>query len=290
MRGEHFGAGEIDRYLDGSSPHARGTRLDGGEGGGAGRFIPACAGNTVSALTPMRISRGSSPHARGTHHPRTQRWRANRFIPACAGNTRASTAGGRWSPVHPRMRGEHDNVRDCTLPPFGSSPHARGTLLDPRLSVRGFRFIPACAGNTPDELLRHRRSAVHPRMRGEHTSARWKCASQPGSSPHARGTLVAQFREELRRRFIPACAGNTIGACLAKLPCPVHPRMRGEHGRHGVNPSQTGGSSPHARGTLYLAIPLCMLARFIPACAGNTCLSVVCFFVVSVHPRMRGEH
>ncbi len=133
--------------------------------------------------------------------------------------------------------------------------------------------------------------AVHPRMRGEHTSkhAIRPASQSTGSSPHARGTRAIVLGEggpsdAKSLRFIPACAGNTalsrcaaldrfIPACAgntrraAVTTVAVHPRMRGEHAAR--RRPRCRGSSPHARGT--------------PGLARRDGISR------PVHPRMRGE-
>ena len=72
----------------------------------------------------------------------------NRFIPAGAGNT--ADDFGRFMPctVHPRGRGEHSQLVVLNLGCRGSSPRARGTLVDAALEGALLRFIPAGAGNT----------------------------------------------------------------------------------------------------------------------------------------------
>ena len=71
-------------------------------------------------------------------------------------------------------------------------------------------------------------------------------------------------------RFIPAYAGNTPVLIDSSVTMPVHPRVRGEHGR-GLQ---------------------CHLAqvRFIPAYAGNTAPRRQPPPPAPVHPRVRGEH
>ena len=111
---------------------------------------------------------------------------------------------------------------------------------------------------------------VHPRMRGEHVALHYVPAAGYGSSPHARGTRFAGI-------FV--ARGNA-----------VHPRMRGEHHfGHRVHTDRYG-SSPHARGTRRPQSCLLRGGRFIPACAGNTLHPVLLLLILSVHPRMRGEH
>ena len=147
VRGEHRGNLYIPPRKDGSSPRARGTPVAFQTRLFVGRFIPACAGNTlllgllVGAAPvhprvrgehgqddpPETLGDGSSPRARGTLLVDLDLGAGVRFIPACAGNTSDSTGQSTCMSVHPRVRGEH---RHRVLPAWcarGSSPRARGT-------------------------------------------------------------------------------------------------------------------------------------------------------------------
>ena len=74
----------------------------------------------------------------------------------------------------------------------------------------------------------------------------------------------------LARRFIPACAGNTMIFSFHSDKNPVHPRVCGEHIYQMYGICNRHGSSPRVRGTpLYPNSPASG-DRFIPACAGNT--------------------
>ncbi|SAI49135.1 Domain of uncharacterised function (DUF2825) [Bordetella ansorpii] len=168
MRGEHSFTRRAWRWMLGSSPHARGTLTTVPLFQQQRRFIPACAGNTPAAMSPMRRDsvhprmrgehrslvntrspgRGSSPHARGTRRRGQSRGREARFIPACAGNTTRAAWCSFSAAVHPRMRGEHFITSSGSRPVDGSSPHARGTHQIAALQSTTQRFIPACAGNT----------------------------------------------------------------------------------------------------------------------------------------------
>ena len=172
----------------------------------------------------------------------------------------------------------------------GSSPLARGTP-DRRPGHRqGERFIPARAGNTPGRGMPATASPVHPRSRGEHPTrdSRWMWFH--GSSPLARGTRPSRPKERGHRRFIPARAGNTVGAEADQPWSSVHPRSRGEHPHPRVPQGGIGGSSPLARGTRHRARRVERDRRFIPARAGNTGRSRTGWGGRAVHPRSRGEH
>ena len=93
-----------------------------------------------------------------------------------------------------------------------------------------------------------------------------------------------------RRRFIPACAGNTQGWPRSPSTRPVHPRVCGEHRRRGHRRSHRGGSSPRVRGTHRSGHALGPEQRFIPACAGNTRSEAGEGRKATVHPRVCGEH
>ena len=269
MRGERVVLRDGLSLLDGSSPHARGTREPVPGGDHPNRFIPACAGNAHLANFRCRIDTvhprmrgertvvsrstraavGSSPHARGTQRHRRLLGLWRRFIPACAGNAVWLNAAPTRPTVHPRMRGERRAERGRTGSLGGSSPHARGTLSLYALRHSSIRFIPACAGNAlfvdHDSIL----NTVHPRMRGER-------GRQAGVTPS-------------RGRFIPACAGNASSSSVPLDAISVHPRMRGERRSYSAMMSTMNGSSPHARGTRATGHQHADRGRFIPACAGN---------------------
>ena len=167
-RGEHYRRVCLRKGRAGSSPRARGTRRGSRRVRRRHRFIPARAGNTGAWRWPGRRravhprargehmrarsshsrTAGSSPRARGTRAPSSgggNRWR---FIPARAGNTIPAKGLWKFLTVHPRARGEHQfscKIGHCN---GGSSPRARGTLLQRLHAIRRTRFIPARAGNT----------------------------------------------------------------------------------------------------------------------------------------------
>ena len=172
---------------------------------------------------------GSSPHARGAHTTSIRPSRGRGIIPACAGSTWLVCWGLCVEQDHPRMRGEHGGWVSRAWCACGSSPHARGALLERLEDEPRSGIIPACAGSTIRLRLVIRCLRDHPRMRGEHlknSSTLTKCS---GSSPHARGARLAMVFTRRRSRIIPACAGSTGYLLGASDRRSDHPRMRGEH-------------------------------------------------------------
>ena len=173
---------------------------------------------------------------------------------------------------------------------FGSSPLARGTRLYRLDHSRGFRLIPARAGNTFGSVNTNRSEAAHPRSRGEHLPTHSYDYGKGGSSPLARGTPGHHFVQNLRGRLIPARAGNTPRVQSSTLALSAHPRSRGEHAEHFTVEARVVGSSPLARGTLTGELVTAGVSRLIPARAGNTPWQPRPSASRSAHPRSRGEH
>ena len=152
------------------------------------------------------------------------------------------------------------------------------------------RFIPACAGNTTNGTGGTSATTVHPRVCGEHGGGRRGPQRGPGSSPRVRGTRRRRPVPAVETRFIPACAGNTADERVRNPPQPVHPRVCGEHPARTTGHRHCSGSSPRVRGTPEWRQLPHPCPRFIPACAGNTLLPVLCADPRAVHPRVCGEH
>ena len=131
---------------------------------------------------------------------------------------------------------------------------------------------------------------VHPRVGGEHIGTFLSAGLGFGSSPRGRGTYLDRRCDALDRRFIPAWAGNIAHLHPARPPCPVHPRVGGEHARQAFNDLSFGGSSPRGRGTSPRPHPNHPFFRFIPAWAGNIPAASGRRRQRTVHPRVGGEH
>ena len=167
--GEQLQFGLIPRLLGGSSPRVRGTGPARRIPVPVTRFIPACAGNRTLMPWPYwrrtvhpRVcgeqkpdtnqeekTDGSSPRVRGTASGHMMWTLENRFIPACAGNRSFLEKAFPLQPVHPRVCGEQVCRFNSDVIQDGSSPRVRGTVSLVPLARMMDRFIPACAGNSP---------------------------------------------------------------------------------------------------------------------------------------------
>ena len=168
------------------------------------------------------------------------------------------------------MCGEHSIKNRAIIHAYGSSPRVRGTPHSTDRVPACTRFIPACAGNTFGRPAWRWAAPVHPRVCGEHLVRALVNWRKNGSSPRVRGTLTINPSRNLCERFIPACAGNTNIQTLCKH---CH-----------------DGSSPRVRGTRRQITGCPLLRRFIPACAGNTRVRHGRKVMMTVHPRVCGEH
>ena len=250
IRGEHFRYAPSADRRQGSSPHTRGARLDGGDGRDGIRIIPAYAGST----TP-----------RSTRRPR-RRW----IIPAYAGSTKGWASGPAAAWDHPRIRGEHGRPcrLRCDIP--GSSPHTRGALTNDAAWSQTKRIIPAYAGSTCGCSGMSTTTRDHPRIRGEHWYGFAAGGDDGGSSPHTRGARRPRRRRRPLRRIIPAYAGSTTAQTGKDAGKRDHPRIRGEHRPRGFRSAPGPGSSPHTRGAQKLGDAMGSARGIIPAYAGST--------------------
>ena len=154
--------------ITGSPPLTRGIQWHLTKRNTYKRFTPAHAGNTsFSSFFPMQYevhprSRGeydilklfhsqtigSPPLTRGIQMGAPSVNIAFRFTPAHAGNT--MTLGIHWTGyrVHPRSRGEYNNILCHIFALAGSPPLTRGIPDQIVVREEADRFTPAHAGNT----------------------------------------------------------------------------------------------------------------------------------------------
>ena len=152
---------------------------------------------------------GSSPHTRGARTERHLFAERPGIIPAYAGSTDLNTSSTAPIEDHPRIRGEHSQIRLSLALEQGSSPHTRGAPSRRRLAGRRRRIIPAYAGSTLYFDKPQTRNWDHPRIRGEHLIKCPFVLRGVGSSPHTRGAPSNRSLRKCPLRIIPAYAGST---------------------------------------------------------------------------------
>ena len=172
---------------------------------------------------------------------------------------------------------------------FGSSPRVRGTGYARIAGDSRTRFIPACAGNSKNCQAAVSSNPVHPRVCGEQVTGAPGTPSVNGSSPRVRGTGCWLRGVRRRRRFIPACAGNSRVSAFPAPQLSVHPRVCGEQSIIQSSSWPRYGSSPRVRGTGGERGGGVVRERFIPACAGNSRILKRPYLRTAVHPRVCGE-
>ena len=131
-------------------------------------------------------------------------------------------------------------------------------------------IIPARAGFTILGLGDDRLRTDHPRSRGVYLTGWERTRASPGSSPLARGLRTHEAAPWDEYRIIPARAGFTRSRPSWPGLSGDHPRSRGVYRDAHAASGSVEGSSPLARGLLWLYIYVSGTLRIIPARAGFT--------------------
>jgi len=153
------------------------------------------------------------------------------------------------STVHPHVRGEHEtSVIGCAAN-HGSPPRAWGALIAPCRGRVNPRFTPTCVGSIDacEEAAGVR--AVHPHVRGEHTSKSVTTQIAAGSPPRAWGACGRPVHAGVSGRFTPTCVGSIFRFVSSS-------RVR-------------RGSPPRAWGAWPPQDPRRRPLRFTPTCVGS---------------------
>ena len=172
------------------------------------------------------------------------------------------------------------------------------------------RITPAPAGKTKVSDAYFEVLEDHPRTCGENFPLRTSCIHILGSPPHLRGKLLIPSLVSHLERITPAPAGKTL-LCLLIItyvwitPAPAgkttyktgtkmsssdHPRTCGENLLCGMKQKRKGGSPPHLRGKLEVAMSVNLDIRITPAPAGKTRIQMLQTWATQDHPRTCGEN
>ena len=229
----------------------------------------ACGANVRGARYAV-LRDGSSPRVRGKPGGDPPVGHQLRIIPARAGQTPACSHCRRTFPDHPRACGANLLLNSVSSRLFGSSPRVRGkpTVCVP--PTRTVRIIPARAGQTQTAFQNMEKGSDHPRACGANPMLLSSMPYQSGSSPRVRGKLDPAHVYALDRRIIPARAGQTGDTASPRRSSTDHPRACGANLSKGSQITGHSGSSPRVRGKLPGIPGIALVARIIPARAGQT--------------------
>ncbi len=253
----------------GSSPHARGSSRAGRVRVDRQAVVPARAGifprSPVAGWSSLRrprtrgdlpgeddqqlAARLSSPHARGSSPGRWPRGSPRGVVPARAGIFPSAGRSPTCPTCRPRTRGDlpANGVRRSRS--MRSSPHARGSSRRPR-ARRGRRtVVPARAGIFRRRRPPRSRPLRRPRTRGDLPSCIRSIPRHGGSSPHARGSSLRDWRGGIDAFVVPARAGIFLGMSRASSASRRRPRTRGDLPGKRWSARDLLRSSLHARGS-----------------------------------------
>ncbi len=166
----------------------------------------------------------------------------------------------------------------------------RGKPSPVHARVHGRRIIPAHAGQTDGEKKKLGAGSDHPRTCGANSVVVFLCPVVVGSSPHMRGKPITARHIHVRRRIIPAHAGQTTPLSLKTYENSDHPRTCGANLATLKDKGVGDGSSPHMRGKRKSSTGSRTYIRIIPAHAGQTSPSASSWISSTDHPRTCGAN
>ena len=226
---------------DGIIPAHAGFTRPGGGRHPDGADHPRTRGVYRDFTSSMLVSRGSSPHTRGLRVGGQGVGAPARIIPAHAGFTFRLSRNSTFHPDHPRTRGVYARCFGVLVDDLGSSPHTRGLRPVALEEVGDGRIIPAHAGFTRRQRVRHHGARIipahagfttpprrrappgsdHPRTRGVYRRISAAQVIPSGSSPHTRGLQTPARVPHHLGGIIPAHAGFTTMAGIKQDRCVV---------------------------------------------------------------------
>ena len=276
-------------YGHGLSPRGRGNPGPEPAGGGGHRSIPAWAGqpyawlpsNDTEAVYPrvggatQDIQRpesqvmGLSPRGRGNHAPESRNQEAIGSIPAWAGQPPKlpqSFCPGRG--LSPRGRGNRNRPAHGHRP-TRSIPAWAGNQLVFVPAVEDVGSIPAWAGQPGLGPWSSLHGTVYPRVGGATEPCSGFVIPSRGLSPRGRGNPTGDNVDDGGQGSIPAWAGQPSSGLDLPRFSTVYPRVGGATLKTRVTLAPFFGLSPRGRGNPPRPPPPEIIARSIPAWAGQ---------------------
>ena len=212
---------------------------------------------------------GLSPRVRGSHGQVAPDARHSGSIPASAGEPRSADVKVRSLLVYPRECGGATSEIPPSSYRTGLSPRVRGSRLLWPCDNQGVGSIPASAGEPGCLRALACSQEVYPRECGGALLQVIGAMSLEGLSPRVRGSRRYNWTDTQGHRSIPASAGEPAGYTVRDMEIEVYPRECG--GANSFCPliPLLMGLSPRVRGSRYAHGADDILARSIPASAGE---------------------
>ena len=175
---------------------------------GIGSVYPRACGGTATDHRVAGSLAGLSPRVRGNLVSFLVAAGAVRSIPARAGEPNSMCQWAMSTPVYPRACGGTGSVGPLPACPPGLSPRVRGNRISAIVLLIWRRSIPARAGEPLAGRPRHPVQRVYPRACGGTCIGSSDRPVLRGLSPRVRGNRLVRQPSNLRRRSIPARAGE----------------------------------------------------------------------------------
>ena len=245
-------------------------------------------GGTVAAVTSVGVGEGLSPRVRGNPAVLHDGGQADGSIPACAGEPGLWPPPGSAPQVYPRVCGGTliSEAREGYV--TGLSPRVRGNQSRALVHARIVGSIPACAGEPPPAISPNSFRKVYPRVCGGTSGIHAWRHGKMGLSPRVRGNHCRMNRADVRRRSIPACAGEPDNLQSHLATPEVYPRVCGGTPVLTCVTVSMRGLSPRVRGNLHSRRRQASPRGSIPACAGEPLISRGRIQAAKVYPRVCG--
>ena len=253
----------------GSIPACAGEPGGGGVIAGGQGVYPRVCGGTMRAVPKLPNTHGLSPRVRGNQLGLFLEIPVGGSIPACAGEPSAGVDDAGVCAVYPRVCGGTAPFIWVVDRPQGLSPRVRGNLYRQRYQPNPPGSIPACAGEPTHFSGMMRCPWVYPRVCGGTEDVPGMSVKGKGLSPRVRGNRLRRPGRQRQPRSIPACAGEPLRSRRRPAVPGVYPRVCGGTPHEDAGHGGRGGLSPRVRGNPPEITRPSIVARSIPACAGE---------------------
>ena len=212
------------------------------------------------------------------------------ITPACAGTTRSVVRVSGRCAIQPRVCGDYSfSAASCRNQP-DTTPRVRGLQPTDKGSHERIRYNPACAGTTVRTTLCGCTCPIQPRVCGDYREVRRHSVVHLDTTPRVRGLPPAILLVLLHRRYNPACAGTTPPSAQQRIAVSIQPRVCGDYALCCLIQPPSSDTTPRVRGLRVRNAIARLGNRYNPACAGTTSMTIYCWLLPPIQPRVCGDY